>query len=53
MLDHLGHADAARTIVSAIERVLRAGPRTPDLGGTASTQEVGRSIAEAVRSLKG
>jgi tartrate dehydrogenase/decarboxylase/D-malate dehydrogenase len=53
MLDHLGHADAARIIVAAIELVLSEGPRTPDLGGTASTQEVGRAIADAVCTLKG
>src|SRR5467141_1308025 len=52
MLDHLGHADAARTVVSAIERVLNEGPHTPDLGGTASTQEVGRAVADAVCTLK-
>jgi tartrate dehydrogenase/decarboxylase/D-malate dehydrogenase len=52
MLDHLGHADAARTIVSAIELVLNEGPHTPDLGGTASTQEVGRAVADAVCTLK-
>jgi tartrate dehydrogenase/decarboxylase/D-malate dehydrogenase len=51
MLDHLGHADAARSIVAAIESVLRDGPRTPDLGGTASTQEVGRAIADVVRTI--
>src|SRR3984893_11010392 len=52
MLDHLGHADAARIIVAAIELVLSEGPRTPDLGGTASTQEVGRAVADAVCTLK-
>ncbi|MEA3133040.1 MAG: tartrate dehydrogenase/decarboxylase / D-malate dehydrogenase [Gammaproteobacteria bacterium] len=52
MLDHLGHSDAARSIVAAIEAVLTGGPRTPDLGGTASTQEVGRAIADAVSTLK-
>jgi tartrate dehydrogenase/decarboxylase/D-malate dehydrogenase len=52
MLDHLGHSDAARSIVAAIEAVLAGGPRTPDLGGTASTQEVGRAIADAVSTLK-
>jgi tartrate dehydrogenase/decarboxylase/D-malate dehydrogenase len=52
MLDHLGHADAARVIVSAIELVLTEGPHTPDLGGTASTQEVGRAVADAVCTLK-
>ncbi len=48
MLDHLGHADAAAAVMSAIELVLRDGPRTRDLGGQATTQEVGRAIAEAV-----
>src|SRR5467141_248316 len=52
MLRHLGSAEAARTVVSAIERVLNEGPHTPDLGGTASTQEVGRAVADAVCTLK-
>jgi tartrate dehydrogenase/decarboxylase/D-malate dehydrogenase len=52
MLDHLGHPDAARAVVSAIEAVLAEGPRTPDLGGTASTQEVGRAITDAVATSK-
>ena len=32
----------------AIEAVLTEGPRTRDIGGTASTQEMGKAIAEAV-----
>jgi tartrate dehydrogenase/decarboxylase/D-malate dehydrogenase len=48
MLEHLGHADAAGAIVKAIETVLRKGPRTRDIGGRASTQEVGEAIAAAV-----
>jgi tartrate dehydrogenase/decarboxylase/D-malate dehydrogenase len=48
MLDHLGHPEAAEAIVEAIEAVLVEGPRTPDLGGTASTQELGKAIADAV-----
>ncbi|UIN36907.1 tartrate dehydrogenase [Methylobacterium oryzae] len=48
MLEHLGHPEAAAAVVRAIEVVLIEGPRTPDIGGTASTQEVGRAIAEAV-----
>jgi tartrate dehydrogenase/decarboxylase/D-malate dehydrogenase len=48
MLDHLGHPDAAQSIVDAIESVLTEGPRTPDLGGTASTQDVGKAIADAI-----
>ena len=45
MLDFLGHRDAHDAIVSAIERVLIEGPRTGDLGGKASTTEVGKTIA--------
>jgi tartrate dehydrogenase/decarboxylase/D-malate dehydrogenase len=48
MLDHLGHAEAARAIVAAIESVLMSGPRTPDLGGDAETQDVGDAIADTV-----
>jgi tartrate dehydrogenase/decarboxylase/D-malate dehydrogenase len=48
MLDHLGHHDASRAVVRAIESVLTNGPRTRDIGGTASTAEVGKAIAEAV-----
>ena len=48
MLDHLGHPDAAQSIVDAIESVLTEGPRTPDLGGTASTSDLGKAIAEAI-----
>jgi tartrate dehydrogenase/decarboxylase/D-malate dehydrogenase len=48
MLDHLGHPDAARAVVKAIETVLTAGPRTRDIGGTASTEDVGKAIAAAV-----
>jgi tartrate dehydrogenase/decarboxylase/D-malate dehydrogenase len=51
MLDHLGHPEAASTIVAAIESVLSNGPRTPDLGGTAKTQQVADAIADKVRSL--
>jgi len=40
---------AAKAIVDAIEVVLVEGPRTRDIGGTASTQEVGKAIAEALR----
>lgn len=50
MLDHLGEPDAARAIEAAIERVL-AGPastKTADLGGTATTEECGRQIAQAI-----
>src|SRR5205814_406395 len=48
MLEHLGHADAAAAIVRAIETVLADGPRTPDLGGKATTAELGAAIAAAL-----
>jgi tartrate dehydrogenase/decarboxylase/D-malate dehydrogenase len=50
MLEHLGHADAAATIVRAIEATLadRSAPRTPDLGGKATTAELGKAIAAAI-----
>ena len=49
MLGHLGHADAETAIVGAIERVLADGNiRTPDLGGKATTKEMGKAIAEAL-----
>ena len=41
MLEHLGEHDAGAAIVRAIEKVLaRAKLRTPDLGGTANTEDV-------------
>jgi tartrate dehydrogenase/decarboxylase/D-malate dehydrogenase len=48
MLEHLGHADAAAAVMRAIERVLKEGPRTADLGGSAGTEECGKAIAEAI-----
>ncbi len=46
MLEHLGHAEAARAIVSAIETVVAEGKvLTRDLGGQASTADVGEAIA--------
>ena len=48
MLDHLGHPDAADAVVRAIEKVLGEGPRTPDIGGQASTQDLGKAVAEAI-----
>jgi tartrate dehydrogenase/decarboxylase / D-malate dehydrogenase len=50
MLDFLGHKNAADAIVAAIERVLAdaSAPRTPDLGGKATTADLGRAIAAAL-----
>ncbi|HYG90844.1 MAG TPA: tartrate dehydrogenase [Azospirillum sp.] len=49
MLDHLGRPDAGAAIVQAIERVLAtADVRTPDMGGKATTRELGEAVAAAV-----
>jgi len=40
MLDHLGEPQPARRIRRAVEATLRAGVWTPDLGGTATTEQV-------------
>ena len=49
MLEHLGHGDAAAAVLGAIERVLAESPiRTPDMGGDATTQELGQAIVDAL-----
>lgn len=49
MLDHLGHAEAASVIEESFEIVIAdKNIRTPDLGGKATTEEIGRAIAETV-----
>jgi tartrate dehydrogenase/decarboxylase/D-malate dehydrogenase len=49
MLDHLGETGVHDRIVRAIERVVgTGGPRTPDLGGTASTRDATRAIIDAL-----
>ena len=50
MLDHLGEPDAARRVERAIDSVTDEGVAlTADLGGTASTKEVGAAILAALR----
>jgi tartrate dehydrogenase/decarboxylase/D-malate dehydrogenase len=51
MLDHLGAPEAGAAIVKTIEGVLEPGagaPRTPDMGGKATTQDLGKAIAAAI-----
>ena len=53
MLDFLGNGDTRHTqahdaILRAIEATLATGPCTPDMGGTASTTDMGKAIADAV-----
>ncbi len=49
MLEHLGHADAAQAIEAAIEVVIAEKTLlTPDMGGKATTESLGKAIAEAL-----
>lgn len=49
MLRHLGEAAAADAVERAIETVLaEAAVRTPDLGGAASTAQMGTAVVEAL-----
>lgn len=49
MLDHLGHPEAAASVVKAITRVLAESEvRTPDLGGQAGTAEFTHEIRSAL-----
>jgi tartrate dehydrogenase/decarboxylase/D-malate dehydrogenase len=53
MLDFLGAGDARYEaahsgILTAIEQVIASGPKTPDMQGTASTQQVSEAICQAI-----
>lgn len=49
MLEHLGRNDLAEKIMNGIESVVKQGEvLTADLGGTATTEEMGRAIIEAM-----
>jgi len=48
MLEDLGFREAGQAVVGAIERTLAGGTRTPDMGGRATTEEIGKLIAAEV-----
>ena len=53
MLEHLDHADAARAVVAAVERLVEEGKTlTRDLGGRASTSEVAQAIAGLLQPIR-
>ena len=45
MLEHLGESEAATRVMDAIETVCRDGVLTRDVGGSASTSDVGDAVA--------
>jgi tartrate dehydrogenase/decarboxylase/D-malate dehydrogenase len=49
MLEHLGETGAASRLLTAIEEVCALGIMTPDVGGSATTQDVTDAVIEAVR----
>ena len=53
MLAHLGHADAALAVERAIAGVvLRRELLTPDMGGKATTEALGKAIADWILQEK-
>lgn len=51
MLDHLGEEELASKLLDVIEETLVEGIKTPDLGGTSTTEEVGDAICAKLRKL--
>jgi methanogen homoisocitrate dehydrogenase len=50
LLEWYGNTEAAAIIGEAVNYSLNTGVKTPDLGGSSSTQEVGSSIVNYIRS---
>ena len=57
MLEWLGETrgdgsciDAASAVRTSVERVLERGAKTPDLGGTDTTSDVGRAVAKELQA---
>jgi tartrate dehydrogenase/decarboxylase/D-malate dehydrogenase len=48
MLEHLGELEAADLVMAALRLVAKNGPRTRDLGGQATTAELGAAVAAAI-----
>ncbi len=51
MLEHLGEPEAAAAVLHSLEEMLASdGPRTPDLGGTATTADVTKALVASFAS---
>ena len=48
MLDALGEREASQRLLRALEDVCREGPRTGDVGGSGTTEQVGDAVANRV-----
>ncbi len=51
MLEHLGCHVAAERLFTALRGVIADGPRTPDLGGSATTRDVGQAVLSPLPAL--
>lgn len=51
MLDYLGEKEMAKKVEQAVDLVLEKGPRTPDLGGSATTASFTEAVVEVLKSL--
>jgi len=51
MLEHLGEHEIAQRVECAVDRVLAEGPRTPDLGGSATTLQFAEAVARALHKV--
>lgn len=51
MLEHLGEAAAAADIVEAVEKTLEAGIKTGDIGGKATTKQVGEAVIQNLQAV--
>jgi tartrate dehydrogenase/decarboxylase / D-malate dehydrogenase len=52
LLEHLGESDGATLVMRALRAVARSGPRTPDLGGNATTAELGEALRREVMAQR-
>ena len=51
MLDFLEQPDAARRVGQAVETTLASGRKTPDLGGTLDTRQMGQAVLDALEMV--
>lgn len=49
MLEHLGENMLAERLMAAVEEVIGSGLQAPDLGGTATTQEITNAVCDSIR----
>jgi len=52
MLEQLGLGQAASSLLDAVAATCARGPATPDIGGSATTSEVGAAVAARVRASR-